>query len=89
VPSSDPRCRFADIIREINLIEEIVGDRSQAAIEQVVQRMRPVPISHGRKIRSIGNVLRHAYDDVLFVRLWTTIKDDLPALRAACETQLS
>jgi uncharacterized protein with HEPN domain len=41
-----------------------------------------------QEIRSLGNLLRHAYDDVLFGRLWTTIQDELPALRHACEIQL-
>jgi uncharacterized protein with HEPN domain len=35
------------------------------------------------QIRALGNVLRHEYDLVQSVRLWYTVQDDLPKLRAA------
>ena len=40
------------------------------------------------QIRGLGNVLRHEYDRVEGVRVWYTIKDDLPALKTASEGAL-
>jgi uncharacterized protein with HEPN domain len=110
VPSSDPRRRYAEIVREIDLIEAVVGGRSQSAVEQDLQAVRVIercfqiiseaaiklgaaaelacPDQPWQQIRSLGNVLRHAYDDVLFDRLWATIKTELGSLREACRTQL-
>jgi uncharacterized protein with HEPN domain len=34
-----------------------------------------------RRIRGMGNILRHAYDRVDDEAVWNTIKDDLPALK--------
>jgi uncharacterized protein with HEPN domain len=110
VPSSDPRRRYADIVHEIDLIEEFVGGRPREAVEQDIKAVRAVersfqiiseaaaklgaaaeaacPDQAWLKIRNLGNVLRHAYEDVLFSRLWTTIEDELPSLRRACQGQL-
>jgi uncharacterized protein with HEPN domain len=35
-----------------------------------------------------GNVYRHDYEDVTARRVWKTLQDRLPALRAAIEEEL-
>ncbi len=39
------------------------------------------------QLRALGNVLRHAYDDVDARIVWKMIADDFPVLRAACEAE--
>ena len=41
-----------------------------------------------RDIRSIGNWLRHQYDNVAVEIVWNTIQDDLPPLRTAVAAAL-
>lgn len=36
-----------------------------------------------RNVADFGNVLRHAYDQVLDHRVWSVVEDHLPALEAA------
>jgi uncharacterized protein with HEPN domain len=38
--------------------------------------------------RAIGNLLRHEYDRIDTARLWLTIEDDLPPLKASVEAAL-
>lgn len=45
-----------------------------------------VPWPH---IRALGNRIRHQYDDINPDRIWTTVRDDLPPLRAACLAALA
>ena len=39
-------------------------------------------------MRGLGNFLRHSYDRVDTKLVWDTVKEDVPALRAACERAL-
>lgn len=41
-----------------------------------------------RKIRGLGNVLRHEYDLVESIRIWYVVQDDLPELKSAVERAL-
>jgi uncharacterized protein with HEPN domain len=41
-----------------------------------------------RLVADLGNVLRHAYDQVLDERIWNIVTDDLPPLKAAVEAML-
>ena len=40
-------------------------------------------------IRSFGNRLRHAYDDIDDRILWSAVQHDLQPLREACEAELA
>ena len=69
--------------------------KTRAAVERQLQivteaayRLKPVdePLCPGpdwRKIRNMGNILRHVYDRIEDEAVWLTIKDDLPALKSA------
>jgi uncharacterized protein with HEPN domain len=66
--------------------------KTRAAVERELQivteaayRLKPedehlCPGPDWRKIRGMGNILRHAYDRVDGEAVWNTIKHDLPAL---------
>ncbi len=41
------------------------------------------------KIRSLGNLLRHGYDEVDLGVIWRIARNDLGSLRKACETALA
>jgi uncharacterized protein with HEPN domain len=67
--------------------------KTRAAVERELQilteaayRLKPedealCPGPDWRKIRGMGNILRHAYDRVDDEAVWNTVKDDLPALK--------
>jgi uncharacterized protein with HEPN domain len=69
--------------------------KTRAAVERQLQilteaayRLKPEdePLCPGpdwRKIRGMGNMLRHAYDRLNNEAVWLTVKDDLPALKQA------
>jgi uncharacterized protein with HEPN domain len=76
-------------LKTVRAIERSLAIISEAAVKLGKAAEIACPDQPWRKIRDLGNVLRHAYDDVLFARLWTTIVEELPALKRACETQLN
>ena len=41
-----------------------------------------------RSIRALGNVLRHAYDSIVNEKVWTVLKQNLPALEQAVREAL-
>ncbi|CAA7620753.1 DUF86 domain-containing protein [Magnetospirillum sp. UT-4] len=41
-----------------------------------------------RDVRGLGNVIRHEYDGLDANRIWATVQEDLPPLRAACVAAL-
>ena len=46
------------------------------------------PAIRWRPMSDLGNVLRHAYDQVADARIWQIVTDDLPPLKAAVEAML-
>jgi len=52
-----------------------------------IERIAPGLPLH--QVRGLGNVLRHAYDAIEPRLVWDTAKEDIPALRAACERALA
>lgn len=47
-----------------------------------------MPDQPWRKVRALGNRLRHEYDDIREDRLWEILQTDLPSLCRACEDTL-
>lgn len=41
------------------------------------------------QVRALGNVLRHAYDEIDARIVWNMVLGDFPSLRAACEIEAS
>lgn len=83
-------------------VEAFVADRktidaSERCLERIIEatvkigeaRMQEIaPTIPARAIRGLGNMLRHAYDDINPTYIFTTIRRDLPPLRAACVAAL-
>jgi uncharacterized protein with HEPN domain len=75
--------------------------KTRAAVERELQiiteaayRLKPedehlCPEPDWRKIRGMGNILRHAYDRLDDQVVWVTVKDDLPALKQAVSAALA
>ncbi|MCH9050578.1 MAG: DUF86 domain-containing protein [Proteobacteria bacterium] len=71
-----------------------------AAVERYLERLseasRHIPQDLKQKhpeidwrgVADIGNVLRHAYDQVSDRRVWEAVTDDLPPLKAAIEAMI-
>ncbi len=72
----------ADLFRRraIERALEIVSEASRHLPEDLLADHPGIP---WRRVRDLGNVLRHAYHAVEAERLWAIIADDLPALKAA------
>lgn len=65
---------------------EIISEASRRISATIKQRHPAIPWD---QIAGAGNVYRHDYDNVLEAYVWTTVRDSLPALRAAVEAELS
>jgi uncharacterized protein with HEPN domain len=59
-------------------------ERKLLQIAEAALRLRgqPLPEQPWRNIRGMGNWLRHQYDRVSLDILWSTVTQDLPALKA-------
>ena len=62
---------------------------SEAAVKLQDQIDALAPGEPWDKIRSLGNVLRHGYDQIDLRVIWRIARNDLPSLRAACESALT
>jgi uncharacterized protein with HEPN domain len=47
------------------------------------------PQTPWRAMAAAGNFYRHSYEDVLPRRVWNTLQNDLPPLRAMIEQELA
>lgn len=64
---------------------EIISEASRHLPEDLKARHPAIP---WRKVAGIGNILRHDYGRVAAPILWSLVRDSLPALEAACRTEL-
>jgi uncharacterized protein with HEPN domain len=72
----------AAVERELQIITE-------AAYRLLPQDEHLCPGPDWRKIRGMGNILRHAYDRIEEETIWNTVQDDLPPLKQAVEAAIS
>jgi len=75
--------------------------KTRAAVEGQLQivieaayRLKPedeylCPGPDWRKIRGMGNILRHDYEGIEADKIWNTVRDDLPSLKAAVTKALA
>jgi uncharacterized protein with HEPN domain len=59
---------------------EIVSEASRHLPEELIAKAPEVP---WKKIRGLGNILRHEYHDIQDRIIWVVVQDELPPLRAA------
>jgi uncharacterized protein with HEPN domain len=65
---------------------EIISEASRRLSDELKARHSQMP---WREMAAAGNFYRHNYEDVLPRRVWKTLRDDLPPLRAAIERELA
>jgi uncharacterized protein with HEPN domain len=61
---------------------EIISEASRAIPDDLTNTQPDIP---WRKIRGIGNVLRHDYEGLSNRILWNVVLDELPRLKAAIQ----
>lgn len=65
---------------------EIVSEASRHLGADLKARHPDIPWP---KVASIGNVLRHAYEDVAHDVLWHVVRDNRPPLEQVCRAELA
>ena len=65
---------------------EIISEASRSIPDAVADTRPEIP---WRKVRDIGNVLRHQYESVSERILWNVVVDELPRLKLAVEALAS
>jgi uncharacterized protein with HEPN domain len=65
---------------------EIISEASRSIPEAVANTRPEIP---WRKVRDIGNVLRHEYESISDRVLWNVVVDELPRLKLAIEALAS
>jgi uncharacterized protein with HEPN domain len=64
---------------------EIISEASRRLSDELKARHTEIP---WREMAAAGNFYRHNYEDVTPRRVWKTLLDDLPPLRAAVDQEL-
>ncbi len=77
------RARFVTDRRTRDAIERCLERISEAATKLGEEAEQFAPGPPWQTIRSFGNVLRHAYDQIDPMRIWEIALRDLPPLEAA------
>jgi uncharacterized protein with HEPN domain len=65
---------------------EIISEASRRLSHDLKARHPHIP---WREMAAAGNVYRHDYEDVLPPRIWKTLQEELPPLRAVIERELA
>jgi uncharacterized protein with HEPN domain len=99
----DILAHIARLRRHVGRISEkrfLADEKTQDAVERCLERIceaarklgdgldSKYPEIEFPKLRQLGSVLRHDYDDVDPVLLWRTLRDRLGPLEAACRREL-
>ena len=61
---------------------EIISEASRAIPDEIANTRPEIP---WRKVRGIGNVLRHEYEGLSDRIIWNVVTDELPRLKTAVE----
>jgi uncharacterized protein with HEPN domain len=64
---------------------EIISEASRRLSDELKARHAGIP---WREMAAAGNFYRHNYEDVTPRRVWKTLREDLPPLRAAVDQEL-
>ncbi len=83
-----PEEKFSEDRKTVHATERCLMVISEAAIKLGPEAESLVPDMPWHNIRGLGNVLRHAYDQVSTQLLWEIITVDLPPLKKAIEKHL-
>lgn len=76
---------FATDSKTVDAVERCLQRLTEAIIKIGAERMAVVsPQTPAEAVRGLGNLLRHAYDEVDLTTIWTTVRESLPELRNDC-----
>ena len=74
---------------DLNAAVERYIERLSEASRQIPEALKQKhPRIDWRGVADIGNVLRHAYDQVVNEEIWDAVIQDLPSLKAAVEAMM-
>ena len=79
---------FEEDRKTYDAVERCLERISEGAAKLGGQASELMPDQPWQKIRSLGNRLRHDYDDISQDRLWDIVQTNIPTLCAACEDAL-
>lgn len=65
---------------------EIISEASRRLSDELKARHPDIP---WREMAAAGNFYRHNYEDVIPQRVWKTLREHLPPLRAAIDEELA
>ncbi|HUD89031.1 MAG TPA: HepT-like ribonuclease domain-containing protein [Xanthobacteraceae bacterium] len=65
---------------------EIISEASRRLSDELKARHNHIP---WREMAAAGNFYRHKYENVLPLRVWKTLQEDLPPLRTIIEQELA
>ena len=65
---------------------EIISEASRRLPSSFKERFPEIP---WRQVAGSGNIYRHAYENIQERRIWATIHEALPALRAVVDAELN
>ena len=76
---------FANDPKTVDAVERCLQRLTEAVVKIGAERMAVVsPHTPAEAVRGLGNLLRHAYDEVDLATIWTTVRESLPELRNDC-----
>jgi uncharacterized protein with HEPN domain len=73
----------------VDAVERCLSRISEAAKKLGKQAETLAPDQPWKKIRGLGNYLRHEYDTIRRDDLWVIVRRDLSALHRACEAAIA
>jgi uncharacterized protein with HEPN domain len=79
---------FEEDQKTCDAVERCLERISEAAAKLGDLAEALMPEQPWQQVRSLGNRLRHEYDEIRADRLWDIVRVDLPRLCAACEDAL-
>lgn len=65
---------------------EIISEASRRLSDELKRRHPDTP---WKEMAAAGNFYRHNYEEVTSLRVWKTLREDLPPLRAVIEQELA
>jgi len=82
------RAAFENDRRTRDAVERCLERISEAAAKLGAEAERLAPGPPWQAVRSFGNIMRHAYDQVDATRIWEIVTRDLPVLESAASAAL-
>ena len=73
------------VIRAVERDFGIIGE----ATNRILKRNPSIKITNARGIVDMRNAVNHGYDTISYEKIWSTLKDNFPALRVEVESLMN